>query len=171
MAGRRQRSTAFPGRALPERKGPARLAFAPFSFRIHQGEAGGNNGIYRGIKSQSDVRPRNWEVALRPVGFAIVPIDHSVAFGVNRSFQYRRWHRTAKRLQEITGATTGVAVGKHLPAVFRQYPISNHLRGAQNAAMGYGTAKRGTQSSHRSDICWPLSGNCTPDNPSQTVAY
>ena len=62
--------------------GTTRPAFHPVFWGIRPGQAS-NDGVYRGIKSKSDVRARNGEVAFCAVCPGITPVNHSVSFGVD----------------------------------------------------------------------------------------
>ena len=67
-------------------------------------------------------------------------------------------------------ATRATCDRKHVGAVLCQDASSNHLCRAQNAAMGYGAAKRRTQGDDGSYICGPLRRDSAGDNSSQTMA-
>src|SRR5579862_1088939 len=75
------------------------VAMRPASATFTTGRAGAgqsqtlcNDGISRGVKHESEMRTRNREISSRPVSLAISPINHSVAFTVDRSFGYRSGH-------------------------------------------------------------------------------
>src|SRR5690348_17756966 len=76
---------------------------------LRHGEALGDERVRQGIEGHSDVSSRNLKIDFRIPGYAIAPVHEAIVAGVDGGLQYRLWNSAPQRVDEIAGASAGVA--------------------------------------------------------------
>ena len=112
----------------------------------------------------------NLEVNVRISGEAVVPIDDSVAAGVDGGFDHRVGQVAPQRIEKVAGAAAGVASGKYVLTMFFEDVPADGLRRLQHGSMCDSAAERCGQTDHRGYLFWSLSCDCPRQNATETVA-
>src|SRR5215470_3880671 len=94
--------------------------------------------IHGRVESHSDVRTWDFEVRTRLPRHAIAPVHNTVVTGVNGRLKHGTRDVATQRVDEIAGALSGVAAGKHGAAVFALNLQAYGICGLKHGAIGNG---------------------------------
>jgi len=142
----------------------------PFLLDLRrEGKTLGDDFVDGGVEGEADVGSGDAKIFLAVSGPAIAGIDYAVVEGIDGGLKDGCGHPMAQRFKEVAGAARGIAVGKHIGAVVLEDSPAHGFGGAQNTAVGDGSAEGRGHGDNRGNVIGPLRGYRAGHDSAQAV--